>query len=152
MLLGFVMLFWGCEEKESEFSIVTGSSTEPSSEPSDDVAEDTAAEQEPSSEEEGTLTEDDCIPTDETVNEDPNTLTGIADCGYYTYSRTCAGCHGDDGMGTPNGQQLVGHIDGHPDSDLIDSIVNGEGSMPAYDMMHPQTVADVVAYMRREFQ
>ena len=144
-----------CQEKEDEFSVLQGASNEPSSDVqgNDDQQEDTAFG-EPSSEDTNTepMTEEDCIPMDETVNADPNTLTGRADCGYYTYSQSCTGCHGADGDGTPSGIQLVGYIEGRPDSALIDSIVNGKGTMPPYDMMHPQSVADVLAYMRREFQ
>ena len=151
MLSWMLIAFLACEEKQDEFSVLAGTSDEPSDELPD---EDTSSDSEPAAEDTATepLTEEDCMPMDETANADPNTLEGIADCGYFTYSRTCANCHGDDGMGTPNGQQLVGHIEGHDDADLIDSIVNGEGTMPPYDMMHPQSVADVVAYMRREFQ
>lgn len=160
MALLFGLSFFACEEKSDEFSVLTGNGNEPSSEGLGgdlDDNEDTGAletdpTEEPSDENtDGVMTEEDCIPADDTVNEDPNNLTGRPDCGYYVYSQSCTGCHGADGGGTPSGQQLVGHIDGHPDSDLIKSIVEGEGSMPAYDMLHPQSVADVVAYMRREF-
>ena len=164
MLTVFLTMF-ACEEKNDEFSILTGGSNEPSAEvDSNDSTPDTALDSgtvEPSSEEtddtndtdsDGVMSEQECMPSDNTVNEDPNNLVGRPDCGFYTYSQSCTGCHGADGGGTPSGQQLVGHIDGHPDSDLIRSIVEGEGSMPAYDMLHPQSVADVVAYMRREFQ
>jgi mono/diheme cytochrome c family protein len=161
MLTVFLTMF-ACEEKTDEFSILTGGSNEPSSEvDTNDTTVDTGLDTgtlEPSSEETddtdggGVMSEQECTPSDNTVNEDPNNLVGRPDCGYYTYAQTCTGCHGADGEGTPSGQQLVGHIDGHPDSDLIRSIVEGEGSMPPYDNMHPQSVADVVAYMRREFQ
>lgn len=161
LLLTMFLTMFACEEKNDEFSILTGGSNEPSSEvDSNDTNSDTNFDTgtlEPSSEETDTdgetaMTEQECMPPDETMNEDPNNLVGRPDCGYYTYSQSCTGCHGADGNGTPSGQQLVGHIDGHPDSDLIRSIVEGEGSMPPYDMLHPQSIADVVAYMRREFQ
>ena len=161
LLLTMFLTMFACEEKNDEFSILTGGSNEPSSEvDSNDTNSDTNFDTgtlEPSSEETDTdgetaMTEQECMPPDETMNEDPNNLVGRPNCGYYTYSQSCTGCHGADGSGTPSGQQLVGHIDGHPDSDLIRSIVEGEGSMPPYDMLHPQSIADVVAYMRREFQ
>ena len=151
MLSWVLIAFLACEEKQDEFSVLPGSSTEPSDEMPE---EDTNSSPEPASEDTATepLTEDDCIPMDETADADPITLEGIADCGYFIYSRTCANCHSDDGTGTPSGIQLVGYIENRDDSQLIDSIVNGKGTMPPYDMMHPQSVADVVAYMRREFQ
>lgn len=162
LMLTIFLTIFACEEKNDEFSILTGASNEPSSDlDSNDTNEDTDLDTgvvEPSSEDtqdtdgEGVMSEQECMPSDSTVNEDPNNLVGRPDCGYYTYSQSCTDCHGANGEGTPSGQQLVGHIDGHPDSDLIRSIVEGEGSMPAYDNMHPQNVADVVAYMRREFQ
>ena len=160
LLLTMFLTMFACEEKNDEFSILTGGSNEPSSEvDSNDTNSDTNFDTgtlEPSSEETDTdgetaMTEQECMPPDETMNEDPNNLVGRPDCGYYTYSQSCTGCHGADGNGTPSGQQLVGHIDGHPDSDLIRTIVEGEGSMPPYDMLHPQSIADVVAYIRREF-
>ncbi len=157
MLFALWFGLMACEEKSDEFSVLAGNG-EPSSEvPNSDTdsVEDTGEEVgEPSSEEPDSgepMTEEECAPSDATANEDPNNLIGRPDCGYYTYSQSCTGCHGADGSGTPSGQQLVGHIDGHPDSEIIQSIVEGEGSMPAYDMLHPQSVADVVAYMRREF-
>ena len=137
-----ILAMLGCEQKNGGSSFEQTVSDEASSvgQPEQDTAFD-----EP-------LSEEDCIPMNETADADPNDLTGRPDCGYYTYSQSCIGCHGADGDGTPSGSQLVGYIEDLADSDLIDSIVNGKGTMPPYDMMHPQSVADVVAYMREEFQ
>lgn len=103
------------------------------------------------SEPSGESTSEECDYDDATMNEDPNNLIGRVACGADFWSNSCNGCHGPNGEGTPSGQALNGHISGHSDADLIRSIVEGEGSMPAYDMVHPQMVADVVAFMRANF-
>lgn len=94
---------------------------------------------------------DGCLYDDATKNEDPNDLVGRVECGADFWTESCSGCHGANGEGTASGQQLQGHIAGHTDADLIRSIVEGEGTMPAYDTEHPQMIADVVAFMRANF-
>ena len=80
----------------------------------------------------------------------PDQLTGRVDCGEEVYMRQCATCHGAQGEGTENGQVLQGHIQGHGNFDLIQSIVYGEGTMPPQNLEN-QEVADVIAYMRANF-
>jgi mono/diheme cytochrome c family protein len=57
------------------------------------------------------------------------------------YQRSCAACHGQDGSGrSAAGQKLGGRPLNDPkwqahekDSELVKSILKGEGSMPAYE-------------------
>lgn len=153
-----VLFLLACQEDSNDgmFAITSGNSEEEglpedTTDTEDAMLEDTGdkIEDEPEPSSEPSL--DDCEYDDATFNEDPNNLEGRVECGAAFYAEACTGCHGANGEGTPSGQQLVGHIDGHTDAQLIQSIVEGEGSMPAYDMVHPQMIADVVAYMRANF-
>ena len=80
----------------------------------------------------------------------PLELEGRISCGEEVYLNRCSGCHGEFGEGTPQGQELNGHIDAHDDATLLLSIQFGEGDMPPQNLQ-PQEAADVLAYMRSVF-
>ena len=144
------------ESKDAMFGINTGGQDDTESPDVTVDTEDTGkiddTGEPPEPEPSGEPDTQDCSYDDATINEDPNNLVGRAVCGEDFWSNSCSGCHGRNGEGTPSGQQLQGHIVDHSDADLIRSIVEGKGSMPAYDNVHPQMVADVVAYMRANIQ
>jgi cytochrome c5 len=147
------MMFWvGCaeEQKDFSFSVSSGSSTEEAQEPASNNVSEPEPTEEPSPINEPEEEIEDCSIPPETTDLPPRDLEGRVDCGEEVYMLACANCHGVDGEGTPNGQGLIGHIQGHSDSDLIHSIVDGEGTMPPQDL-ESQEVADVIAYMRVSF-
>jgi hypothetical protein len=152
----FLFCFLACQEEKSDFSFSVSSGSSQGEEPSsEEVEEEIVSEpedvaepetnQEPSSSE-----EDDCALPEESFDLPPQDLDGRVDCGEEIYINYCANCHGGQGQGTSNGQGLIGHIQGHSDVQLIQSIVYGEGTMPPMNLEN-QEVADVVAYMREYF-
>ena len=148
----------GESKEDFSFSVGIGSSSDSSdtgsaeeTESSESIAEPTSdSQQEPTDEPIPSTEEDDCAIPEESLLVPPAQLEGRVDCGEIVYFTHCAGCHGDNGEGGPNGQILFGHISGHGDFDLIRSIVEGEGTMPPQDL-ESQEVADVIAYMRANF-
>lgn len=92
----------------------------------------------------------DCEPIENSESESPLELVGRIDCGEQIYLNRCSNCHGEDGEGTSNGQELNGHIDAHDDATLLFSIQFGEGTMPPQDLAS-QDAADVLAYIRFAF-
>lgn len=154
-MLFFLCCMLGCQEDKNDFTFFVSSGSneepevveeqiEPATEPEDVPIAEPEMTQEPSS------TQDDCALPVESYDLPPQDLQGRVDCGEEVYITACANCHGAQGQGTPNGQGLVGHIQGHSDIELIQSIVYGEGSMPPINLEN-QEVADVIAYMREDF-
>ncbi len=80
--------------------------------------------------------------------DDVLALDGDATNGADVFGDTCAVCHGDDGSGG-SGPDLTGQ-----DSleTVISSVLNGNGSMPAFDGdLTDQEIADVAAYVTGGF-
>lgn len=70
--------------------------------------------------------------------------------GETLYARNCAGCHGGDGTGGGNFPALAGNdaVTGGP-APVIEIVVEGEGSMPAFgDELDDEEIAAVVSYIR----
>ena len=80
----------------------------------------------------------------------PLELDGRISCGEEVFLNRCAGCHGENGEGTAQGQVLDDHIDAHDDETLLFSIQFGEGNMPPQNLQ-PQDAADVLAFIRDAF-
>ena len=151
----FLFCFLACQEEKSDFSFSVSSGSSQVEEPSsEEVEEDTVSEPEdvaePETTQEPSSEEDDCALPEDSFDLPPQDLEGRVDCGEEIYINYCANCHGGQGQGTSNGQGLIGHIQGHSDVQLIQSIVYGEGTMPPMNLEN-QEVADVVAYMRENF-
>ena len=78
------------------------------------------------------------------------------------YKKNCEACHGPQATGglvkVDNKQIKVPslkaeHALKHPDDKLIKMITNGEEEMPAFkDKMSAQEIADMVRFVRKEFQ
>ena len=151
----WISLFVGCQEKESDQFSVTNGNNDNTSSSDTDVYEDTGLEEDTDTEEPDTNEpdpEENCDLDDALSNANPLDLDGRADCGYLMYSQSCTGCHGADGTGGGGGIALQGYIENRSDEQMITIIIEGKGGMPPYGQAHPQEIADVVAYMRREFQ
>lgn len=70
-------------------------------------------------------------------------LTGNAADGKANYESTCATCHGSDGKSGSEGRNITSVSK----DEAIDQILNGGGSMPAYDDFSDQEIADLAAYV-----
>jgi|SRR6185503_5707840 len=78
------------------------------------------------------------------------------------YKKNCEACHGPEATGgtvkVDNKQIKVpslksDHAIKHPDDKLTKMITNGEEEMPAFkDKMSAQEIADMVRFIRKEFQ
>ena len=71
-------------------------------------------------------------------------LDGDAAAGETLYGSDCAVCHATDGSGG-TGPSLQG---GPSDQIVVDQVINGGGSMPAFDDYADQDIADVLAYLK----
>ena len=74
--------------------------------------------------------------------------------GDITYTTYCVGCHGVDGKGNGSSANFVddkSHL-AKSDEELISSIKNGKGMMPAYGwMLSDETILTVVQYIRETY-
>lgn len=158
-MLMFLGLVLACQEEKNDFSFSVSSGSEaaqdesetpentqePESQPEEEPASEPEVVQEPSD-----APSAECAIPPESYDTPPQELQGRVDCGEDVYMSQCANCHGAQGQGTSSGQGLQGHVQGHSDLELIQSIVYGEGTMPPIDLEN-QEVADVLAYMRAYF-
>lgn len=74
-------------------------------------------------------------------------LSGDAAEGRVYYENKCSRCHGTDGMGG-QGLNLIEHRDGHDDAELIDTILEGSGTMPSFNHLEDQVIADIISHIR----
>lgn len=78
------------------------------------------------------------------------------------YAKNCEACHGDQGVGglvkVDNKQIKVAslksdHAIKHTDDQLVKVVTGGEEEMPAFkDKLSQQEIADLVRFVRKEFQ
>jgi len=90
-------------------------------------------------------------PQPQTVRvDDILALSGDAEAGAAVYAGRCENCHGADGMGNigPNMFETLAASD---DTTLMTSMVDGIAGMPAAGDLDDQTLADLWAYIVREF-
>jgi cytochrome c6 len=78
-----------------------------------------------------------------------------ADSAEATYKAKCQMCHGPDGKGeTPTGKAMKvkafssEDVQKMSDADLVATITNGKGKMPAYKALTPDQVKELVSYIR----
>ncbi|MED5374700.1 MAG: cytochrome c [Myxococcota bacterium] len=69
-------------------------------------------------------------------------LQGDTANGETLYS-TCQGCHGAAGEGTDSGPGIAGESK----AEIIETVLYGEDTMPAYESWADQDIADVTAYV-----
>lgn len=78
------------------------------------------------------------------------------------YQKTCIACHGETGEGGPvtvEGKRLKvpsfksAHATKEPDSEFVEQIKEGGDGMPAFkDKLSEQEIADLVKFVRKQFQ
>jgi mono/diheme cytochrome c family protein len=73
-------------------------------------------------------------------------LTGDATAGEVIYTSNCSGCHGADATGGSGPNLIDAYAEG-ADEEMITTILNGEESMPAFDSLADQDIADAWAYI-----
>lgn len=74
-------------------------------------------------------------------------LTPDTDAGSTLYTESCSGCHGPDATGG-SGPSMVDSAGHHSDDELLETILYGDGEMPAYESWPDQDLADVTGYLR----
>ncbi len=78
-------------------------------------------------------------------------VTGMQNYGEKMYKIYCVGCHGNDGKGNGYAANFVEDKSrlAKSDEELINSILNGKGIMPAYSwMMTKEEAQKLVTYIR----
>ncbi|MCB9763396.1 MAG: cytochrome c [Alphaproteobacteria bacterium] len=74
-------------------------------------------------------------------------LSGDSTSGESIYSAQCASCHGASGEGGV-GPALSDEVPEHGDAELLEYIIYGEDTMPAFGQsLSDQEIADVLAYL-----
>ena len=92
--------------------------------------------------------DDDTAATDEVATI--LALDGDVTSGTTVFSSSCSACHGTDGTGGLAPVDLTSHAATLSDEAIVDTVLNGVGSMPAISI-DDQSIADVLAYIRSEF-
>ena len=95
----------------------------------------------------------------------PATTTSTPDefaAARANYKKTCIACHGETGEGGPvtvEGKRLKvpsfksEHAAKEPDKEFLEQIHEGGDGMPAFkDKLSEQEIADLVKFIRKEFQ
>ena len=77
-------------------------------------------------------------------------LTGDADAGEGVFDDNCAACHDKTGQEKVVGPALGPYVPTADETEMINVILGGQGTMPAQDLTDQET-ADVIAWMEREF-
>ncbi len=89
--------------------------------------------------------------SDDTSGDRVSTITalsGDSTSGEALYTSNCSGCHAADGSGGA-GPALMGDL---PDAEEIaETVINGKESMPSFDSLSDQDIADVIAYLQATF-
>lgn len=82
-------------------------------------------------------------------------LSGTSAAGQTVFTNNCgvASCHGADGNtpGTSSTKRLSDEIPSLSDKQIVDVVINGEGTMPPQSALSDQQVADVLAYVQETF-
>ena len=105
--------------------------------------------------------------TNRTVESSPQAATSPAAVDELAwagqnYEKYCVGCHGEKGEGgtkTIEGAKLEvpalreGHAVEHSDQELVKQVLDGGDGMPPFkEKLSTREAADLVKYIRREFQ
>lgn len=77
----------------------------------------------------------------------------LLESGEDVFVESCAGCHGEDGLGTDFGRPLIGIAGQEPDRLVhIASVTDGKGGMPAFgDALSADDIDAAVTYARLTF-
>jgi mono/diheme cytochrome c family protein len=71
-------------------------------------------------------------------------LTGTVSSGQTVYETHCKSCHGATGTQMAN---AAGEAKSNP-AEALEVILNGEDSMPAFDSLSDQELADLLTYLK----
>lgn len=95
-----------------------------------------------------------CGPTNSPETDGILALTANTQNGATVWTGKCAVCHGEKGAGTGSGPTLLSaNVKGDSDAKLLNVILKGDGSMPAFSsQLSKQEIADVFGYLRKELQ
>lgn len=104
------------------------------------------------------VTKDDGTDRDDDTAADSGTETGddsgevgeLPPTGEGLYAVHCERCHGADGDGTDDGPELGAGVGRHSDGQLVNTILNGEGDMPAIGVTDDEAQL-IVDYLRELF-
>ena len=89
--------------------------------------------------------------TIESRRDDVLSQAGFVTQGSEVFANHCAACHGLDGMDTDNTPSLFERVPGLDDSELVMTLLQGKGDMPAWDYLSDQELADLLAYLSNTF-
>jgi mono/diheme cytochrome c family protein len=78
-------------------------------------------------------------------------LEGAIVDGAATFAKNCAQCHGEDGKGTLQAPSLYKRVPKLADAALVVRLIIGLSPMPAWAELSNQTLADLRAYLRSNF-
>ncbi len=92
----------------------------------------------------GTTTDD--KDTDATRTDDIIALAGDAAAGEIAYDDNCSLCHAVDGSGL-SGPSMQGMANRLSKQEIVDLILEGGDTMPAFDSLADQDVADILVHV-----
>jgi cytochrome c551 len=72
-------------------------------------------------------------------------LAGDSASGEAVYSSNCASCHGANGQGGSG--PAMSNVTGLSDDRMVQTILDGKESMPPFDSLPDQDIADLVEYI-----
>ena len=72
-------------------------------------------------------------------------LDGDPVAGEVVYGDNCSGCHGANGEGGSG--PTMSSVAKNSEAGIINVVLSGEESMPSFDTLPDQDIADVVAYI-----
>jgi mono/diheme cytochrome c family protein len=81
--------------------------------------------------------------------DDILSLTGDATNGATVYADNCAACHAADGSGGI-GPSLQGEASEEGGEEVVEVVLYGEDSMPAFPELTDQEVADLLAFLQQD--
>lgn len=77
-------------------------------------------------------------------------LSGDEASGASVYTGSCSGCHGTNGEGL-TGPAMADVVSDNSDEEIVSVVLSGTGSMPAFDSLADQDIADLLAYITNTF-
>ncbi len=101
-----------------------------------------------------------CSDSETTTNPDGDrvstilALTGDTAAGQTSFEGSCglgSTCHNADGTSNGQASDLTETTSTLTDGQIVTTILEGEGSMPAQDTLADQTIANIVTFMRAEW-
>lgn len=74
-------------------------------------------------------------------------IEGDPAAGQPLYEEHCSSCHGAM-AGGGSGPNLIKELKEHDLADMIDVVLEGDGSMPSFEYLEDQKIADIMAYIK----